>query len=178
MQNNQFTSKEINPLGSLDEWEDDLLERYPDPETIAQAKSTEAYRNYEEPARDTVREFYRLNHTYQTYDFVMEKRRQYLSFDKKEMPIWDAFDFLNELVDDSDPDTDLDQFQHLLQTSEAIRRDGHPDWMVLVGLMHDMGKVLCLFGEPQWAVVGDTFPVGCAYSDKIVYQNDLSFFEY
>jgi len=169
MQNNQFSSKEINPLGSLDEWEDDLLERYPDPEKITTAKATESYRNYEEPARDTVREFYRLNHTYQTYDFVMEKRRQYLSFDKKEMPIWDAFDFLNELVDDSDPDTDLDQFQHLLQTSEAIRRDGHPDWMVLVGLMHDMGKVLCLFGEPQWAVVGDTFPVGCAYSDKIIY---------
>jgi len=170
MSNQEFSPKEINPLGSLDEWEDDLLERYPDPEKIASAKSTEAYRNYEEPARDTVREFYRLNHTYQTYDFVMEKRRQYLSFDKKEMPIWDAFDFLNELVDDSDPDTDLDQFQHLLQTSEAIRNDGHPDWMVLVGLMHDMGKVLCLFGEPQWAVVGDTFPVGCAYSDKIIYS--------
>ena len=85
------------------------------------------------------------------------------------MPVWDAFQFLNQLVDDSDPDTDLDQFQHLLQTSEAIRRDSHPDWMVLVGLMHDMGKVLCLFGEPQWAVVGDTFPVGCAYSEKIVY---------
>lgn len=32
-----------------------------------------------------------------------------------------------------------------------------------------MGKVLCLFGEPQWAVVGDTFPVGCAFSDKVVY---------
>jgi inositol oxygenase len=29
--------------------------------------------------------------------------------------------------------------------------------------------VLCLFGEPQWAVVGDTFPVGCRYSEKIVY---------
>ena len=94
MSNQEFSPKEINPLGSLDEWEDDLLERYPDPEKIASAKSTEAYRNYEEPARDTVREFYRLNHTYQTYDFVMEKRRQYLSFDKKEMPIWDAFDFL------------------------------------------------------------------------------------
>lgn len=90
------------------------------------------------------------------------------------MSVWDAFDFLNQLVDDSDPDTDLDQFQHLLQTSEAIRRDGHPDWMVLVGLMHDMGKVLCLFGEPQWAVVGDTFPVGCAYSDKIVYPEFFS----
>lgn len=158
------------PLKSLDEWEDDLLLRYPDPENIAQSKSTEEYRNYEDPARDTVREFYRLNHQYQTYDFVMKKREDYLKFDKKEMPVWNAFDFLNQLVDDSDPDTDLDQFQHLLQTSEAIRADGHPDWMVLVGLMHDMGKVLCLFGEPQWAVVGDTFPVGCAYSDKVVYS--------
>lgn len=160
---------EINPMANLDEWEEDVLKRYPDPETIAQNKSVEEYRNYDDPKRDTVREFYRLNHTYQTYDFVMEKRQKYLAFDKKEMPIWSAFDFLNQLVDDSDPDTDLDQMQHLLQTSEAIRRDGHPDWMVLVGLIHDMGKTLCLFGEPQWAVVGDTFPVGCAHSDKIVY---------
>lgn len=157
------------PLKSLDEWEDDLLRRYPDPESIAIGKSEEEFRNYDNPARDTVREFYRLNHTYQTYDFVLQKEAQYLTFDKKEMPIWEAFDFLNQLVDDSDPDTDLDQFQHLLQTSEAIRADGHPDWMVLTGLLHDMGKVLCLFGEPQWAVVGDTFPVGCAHSDRIVY---------
>ncbi|HEY9007896.1 inositol oxygenase family protein [Ohtaekwangia sp.] len=161
---------ETNPLTNLDEWEDDLLRRYPDPEAIASEKTVEEYRNYETPQRDTVRDFYKLNHTFQTYDFVMEKRNNFLRFDKKEMPIWDAFDFLNQLVDDSDPDTDLDQMQHLLQTSEAIRRDGHPDWMVLVGLIHDMGKVLCLFGEPQWAVVGDTFPVGCAHSDKIVYS--------
>jgi len=33
-----------------------------------------------------------------------------------------------------------------------------------------MGKVLCLFGEPQWAVVGDTFPVGCAFAPEIVYH--------
>ena len=157
------------PLKSLDEWEEDLLRRYPDPETIATSKSTEEYRNYEDPKRETVKEFYRLNHTYQTYEFVRNKQAEFLKFDKKEMPVWEAFNFLNQLVDDSDPDTDLDQFQHLLQTSEAIRRDGHPDWMVMVGLLHDMGKVLCLFGEPQWAVVGDTFPVGCAHSDKIVY---------
>ena len=160
---------EVNPLNSLEEWEDDLLKRYPDPTTIAKEKTSEEYRNYEDPARDTVKEFYRLNHTYQTFDFVMEKKSNFLKFDKKEMPVWEAFNFLNQLVDDSDPDTDLDQFQHLMQTSEAIRLDGHPDWMVLVGLMHDMGKVLCLFGEPQWAVVGDTFPVGCGYSDNVVY---------
>lgn len=160
---------ENQPLESLEQWEDDLLERYPDPESIAQGRDTESYRNYEDPARDSVREFYRLNHQYQSYDFVLAKKQEFLAFNKREMPIWDAFQFLNQLVDDSDPDTDLDQLQHLLQTSEAIRQDGHPDWFVLVGLLHDMGKVLCLFGEAQWAVVGDTFPVGCAFSDKIVY---------
>ena len=165
-----MSTTNASPLTSLDQWEDDVLRRYPDPESIATSKSTEAYRNYEAPERDTVREFYKLNHTYQTYDFVVQKREDFLRFNRKEMSGWDAFQFLNQLVDDSDPDTDLDQFQHLLQTSEAIRRDGHPDWMVLVGLMHDMGKVLCLFGEPQWAVVGDTFPVGCAYSNKVVYS--------
>jgi inositol oxygenase len=168
------TTDKMNPLSSLDVWEDDLLERYPDPESIAKGKTTQEYRNYESPARDSVREFYRLNHTYQTYDFVQQKRAEFLTFSKKEMSVWEAFDFLNQLVDDSDPDTDLDQFQHLLQTSEAIRADGHPDWMVLAGLFHDMGKVLCLFGEPQWAVVGDTFPVGCAWSDKIVYPEFFS----
>jgi inositol oxygenase len=40
---------------------------------------------------------------------------------------------------------------------------------VLTGFIHDLGKVLCLWGEPQWGVVGDTFPVGCAYSEEIVF---------
>ncbi|MEH6308777.1 inositol oxygenase family protein [Olivibacter sp. CPCC 100613] len=174
--NNQLDSTvNNNPLTDLEHWEDDLLRRYPDPDTIATAKTKEAYRNYEEPARDSVKEFYRLNHTYQTFEFVETKKKEFLQFNKREMPVWEAFEFLNQLVDDSDPDTDLDQFQHLLQTSEAIRADGHPDWMVLTGLFHDLGKVLCLFGEPQWAVVGDTFPVGCAFSDKIVYSE---FFKY
>jgi len=146
-------------------WEQDLLKRYPENSD----KSKEEYRNYEEPARDTVKEFYRLNHQYQSYDFVLQKEKEYLKFDKKEMTLWEAVEFLNTLIDDSDPDIDLDQTQHLLQTSEAIRADGHPDWFVLTGFLHDLGKVLCLFGEPQWAVVGDTFPVGCKFSEKIVY---------
>ncbi len=84
------------------------------------------------------------------------------------MGIWTALEYLNTLVDDSDPDTDLSQIDHSLQAAEAIRRDGHPDWFQLAGLVHDLGKVLCLWDEPQWAVVGDTFPTGCAYSPKIV----------
>lgn len=165
-----FSQHETNPLASLEQWEDDILLRYPEPGGVQPThKAKDAYRNYDSPERDTVREFYRLNHRYQTFGFVQEKEREFLKFDKKEMPVWNAMEFLNTLVDDSDPDTDLDQLQHLLQTAEAIRADGHPDWFVLTGFLHDMGKVLCLFGEPQWAVVGDTFPVGCQHSDKIVY---------
>jgi inositol oxygenase len=165
--NPNLSEEEKNPLPSLDVWEEDLLQRYPEPGEPAKTK--EEFRNYENPQRDTVREFYRLNHQYQTYDFVQGKRKEFLSFSRRKLPVWGAMEFLNTLVDDSDPDIELDQLQHLLQTSEAIRADGHPDWFVLTGFIHDMGKVLCLFGEPQWAVVGDTFPVGCQYSDKIVY---------
>src|SRR5690349_17532848 len=167
-----FSEKEINPLQSIEQWEDDVVKRYPEPNAPAKAK--DEFRNYEEPARDTVKEFYRLNHQYQTFNFVQQKRNDFLTFSRKELPVWGAMEYLNTLVDDSDPDIELDQLQHLLQTAEAIRADGHPDWFVLTGFIHDMGKVLCLFGEPQWAVVGDTFPVGCAHSNKIVYPE---FFE-
>jgi len=34
-----------------------------------------------------------------------------------------------------------------------------------------LGKCLCLYGEPQWGVVGDTFPVGCAWSDRVVFHD-------
>ena len=85
------------------------------------------------------------------------------------MSVWEALESLDALVDDSDPDLDLPQIDHALQTAEALRADGRERWLVLTGFVHDLGKVLCLFGEPQWAVVGDTFPVGCAFSDAIVF---------
>ena len=163
----------------MEEWEDFLKTRYPEPakapgparpfQAINPDKKQEEFRDYEADARPTVREFYRLNHRHQTYDFVLAKKREYLAFNRREMGVWEAAEYLNTLVDDSDPDTDLSQLEHLLQTAEAIRRDGRPRWFILAGFVHDLGKILCLFGEPQWAVVGDTFPVGCRYSPKIVF---------
>ena len=161
------TSSTTNPLNDLDEWEDFLEARYPQENSIQ--KNQNEYRNYHDPARDTVREFYRLNHKYQTLDFVGAKQEEFLSLERREMSVWEAIEYLNTLVDDSDPDTELSQLEHLLQTAEAARADKQPDWLVLCGLIHDLGKVLCLYGEPQWAVVGDTFPLGCAFSDEIVY---------
>ncbi len=180
----QSTEPNPKPLQNLEEWEDFLKERYPEgtpttPSTqVFQAtdpdKKEAAFRNYEVDARPTVREFYRLNHQFQSFEFGQAKRKDYLSLERPKMTVWQAMEFLNTLVDDSDPDTDLSQLQHLLQTAEHIRRDGHPRWFILTGLIHDLGKILCLYGEPQWAVVGDTFPVGCAFSKKIVFHQ---FFE-
>lgn len=159
-----------NPLQSLDDWEDHLEARYPTPGV----KSKDDYRKYDDTARDGVREFYWLNHRFQTYDFVKQKKKDYLCLNRRPMTVLDAVEYLNTLVDDSDPDTDLSQREHLLQTAEAIRADGHDDWFVLTGFIHDLGKILCLFGEPQWAVVGDTFPVGCGFSNRIVYSEFLN----
>jgi len=132
-------------------------------------KTEDQFRNYEAEARETVKEFYRLNHKFQTYEFAKAKKAEYCKLEKAEMSIWEALEFLNTIVDDSDPDTDLSQMAHALQTAEAIRKDGHPRWFVLTGLIHDLGKLLCKWGEPQWAVVGDTFVTGCGYAKANVY---------
>src|SRR5271157_44552 len=179
----QSTDPTLSPLGSFDEWEDFLKQRYPeapsDTGKLASAKPSvgtdpnkkpEEFRDHTSDVRPSVKEFYRLNHTYQTREFVLAKQREYANRGRTRMGIWEAMEYLNTLVDDSDPDTDLPQIEHLLQTAESCRRDGQPRWFILTGLVHDLGKVLCLWGEPQWAVVGDTFPVGCVYSDRIVFH--------
>jgi len=161
--NTASSPSQQNPLGDLEQWDDFLAGRY------QEGKSESEFRQYDAQANPGVAEFYRLNHQYQTHEYVLAKEAQYFGLTRGKKTIWEAADYLNTLVDDSDPDTDLTQTEHLLQTSEAIRRDGHPRWMVATGFVHDLGKVLCLYGEPQWGVVGDTFPTGCAYANSVVF---------
>src|ERR1700739_4736680 len=156
------------PLQDLDQWDEFLAGRY------KEGKSEEEFRQYDATATPGVAEFYRLNHENMTVDYVLAKEEQYFALRKGQKTVWEAAEFLNTLVDDSDPDTDLTQIEHLLQTSEAMRRDGQPRWMILTGFIHDLGKCLCLYGEPQWGVVGDTFPVGCAWSEEIVFPEYFS----
>jgi inositol oxygenase len=127
------------------------------------------HRAYEEAPLHVV-EFYRENHREQTYATALSKAEEFGALDRRCMSALEALMELDELVDESDPDIELGQLDHALQTAEAARAAGEPEWLVLTALVHDLGKVLCLFGEPQWAVVGDTFPLGCAFSEEVVFS--------
>lgn len=121
-------------------------------------------------AKQSVKTFYGEQHEKQTVAYNLKARHQFHSKNRAEMSIWDALEKLDTLIDESDPDTSLSQIQHLIQSAEAIRRDGKPRWMQLTGLIHDLGKLLFFFdAEGQWDVVGDTFPVGCRFDERIIY---------
>lgn len=134
-------------------------------------KDKTKFRQYED-ANDRVKNFYLEQHTKQTVAYNLKARNDFHAKTRAEMTIWEAMERLNTLIDESDPDTSLSQIEHLLQSAEAIRRDGKPRWMQLTGLIHDLGKLLFFFdAQGQWDVVGDTFPVGCAFDERIIYGN-------
>jgi inositol oxygenase len=142
-------------------------------------KAQEDFRNYQDSCNDLVKPTYLQNHMHQTVEFVQKQKEEFSTFNKARMTIWEAMELLNEIVDESDPDNDAPQIFHAFQTAEALR-NAYPEleWLPLVGLIHDLGKIMVLpsfGGLPQWATVGDTFPVGCAHSDKIV---SPEFFQY
>ncbi|CAH0758369.1 unnamed protein product [Diatraea saccharalis] len=149
------------------------------PESAFDGKPLSAFRDYsvddEDPVRMRVRRTYYNMHTNMTVDFVKGKMNKWLKFNHFKATVKEALVRLNELVDESDPDTDLPNIVHAFQTAERIRED-HPDddWFHLTGLIHDLGKVMAFYEEPQWCVVGDTFPVGCKWGPSIVY-GDHSF---
>ncbi|GAB4838960.1 Inositol oxygenase 2 [Ancistrocladus abbreviatus] len=159
--------------------------KVPDPKALVSVDGFDApeinsygisFRDYDAETERTkiVEEFYRQNHLNQTVDFVKRMREEYGKLNKVEMSIWECCELLNTVVDESDPDLDDPQIEHLLQTAEAIRKDyPNEDWLHLTAFIHDLGKVLVhpsFGGLPQWAVVGDTFPVGCAFDKSIVHH--------
>lgn len=144
-----------------------------------QVKAKEAFRNYstgDDQILAVVKDNYYKMRTRQTVEYVQYMRNKYLKFDKP-MNVWDAMMELNAFVDLSDPDINLPNVVHLIQTAEGMRAEGRPDWMQLVGLIHDLGKVMFLWGndedgtslKEQWGLVGDIFLVGCKLPDTCIY---------
>eukprot|EP00438_Fugacium_kawagutii_P017653 Skav201270 [mRNA] locus=scaffold2058:37698:38549:+ [translate_table: standard] len=117
-----------------------------------------AYRNYESSTRQSkVDKTYEEMHINQSVEFVKKMREKWMKFDK---------------------DVDIPNSIHDFQTAERIREQWpgeEYDWFHLVGLLHDMLPKIA--GDDileQWAVVGDTFPVGCAPAeDAIVFPESF-----
>eukprot|EP00939_MAST-03C_sp_MAST-3C-sp1_P003247 g3247.t1 len=118
--------------------------------------------------------------TNQSVEFVQHMYETYHDFKKAKMTIGEAFEKLGAYVDSSDPDADFPNLEHNLQTAEGIRKAGHPEWFQLIGLMHDLGKIMFLWGKeeegqhghsrsPQWALGGDTWIVGCEIPSTCVF---------
>lgn len=177
------------------------------------------FRNYTDSKhQERVERTYREMQTNQTLDFVTQNKTKYFKLEHGKMDVYQVFKLLEEVVDESDPDSDLPQIIHAYQSAESIcdfAMNGETDlrddleirplfkdniwnnlpekwrnlysantiktlyhnikdwsWFPLLGFIHDLGKVMLLpkFGKlPQWAVVGDTYPVAAPFASSNVF---------
>ena len=148
--------------------------------TYMKKSSSNDFRQYDTDADKellSVRNHYKEMRKKQTLSYVKRMKelwgrsfqnRSIAENELRSMTIREAFEKLDEFVDKSDPDTELPNIQHMFQTAEAIRADNLPDWFQLVGLIHDLGKIMSLWGvdengqscDKQWGVCGDTWILG------------------
>lgn len=80
------------------------------------SKDKDNFRDYE-AACDRVKNFYAEQHAKQTLAFNLEAREKFRSTVRARMGVWEAIEKLNTLIDESDPDTEVSQIEHLLQVS-------------------------------------------------------------
>ena len=144
---------------------------------------TNELRTYDDTTDQAVREHYRLMRQNQSLLHVETAQERYGELFQP-MSIWEAISSLDQFIDVSDPDVTVPNLVHLFQTAEGIRQDGHPDWLQLTGLIHDLGKCLYLRGcdtdgtsvNQQWSIVGDTYVLGAPLPPTLVFPefNQLS----
>jgi inositol oxygenase len=110
----------------------------------------------------------------QTYENVLKKIDTYNNLNKKRLKMKEALDMLDDFIDPSDPDMDLPNSVHAYQTAERIRKDYPENYAYqVIGLIHDVGKILFKFGEEPYNVVGDTYVVGAKFPESIVYYESI-----
>jgi inositol oxygenase len=119
-------------------------------------------------------ELYKKAHINQTYDFVIKMNEKYSNLNNDKLYINDVLKMMDDFIDPSDPDLDIPNSIHAYQTAERIRKKYPNNYeLQITGLIHDLGKILFKFNEPNWAIVGDTFVVGCEFPKSIVYWDTL-----
>jgi len=107
-------------------------------------------------------------------------RRQYTRFgtlDRAQLDIFEALAKLHTVPPNEvgftseDGESPMSLLEHAFQTAEKLRIScPEDDWLHLVGLIHSLGNLLAHseFGpEPLWTITGESFPVGCRFSEHI-----------
>ena len=102
-------------------------------------------------------------HERQTAETVAMLRRKYATPVLGDVRVWELVELLAQCIDPSDGRLfGASQQFHVLQMLDAMERDGVDADFLLAALVHDIGKVLLLFGEDPANVVCMTRPIGTA----------------
>ncbi len=124
--------------------------------------------------RTDVRDFYRRHNRDQTLERARALRERYAARVLGRATVRERFDALAGIRDASDDALEgMSQLGHALQTADAMRRDGLGEDWILLGLVHDLGKILLSDGLAPEFVVGDIHPLGCAFSPNIRHAEGL-----
>lgn len=141
----------------------------------------------------------RVARSRQTMDFAARQRARFAQLSNATLSPFEALALLDSVPRPSGdfPDT-LSTVSHALLTAQWCRHEfPGADWAPLVGLMHDLGRLLshpkcasapaamhaacapaaapphshwarCRWGsEPAWAVTSESYPLGCRFAETI-----------
>ena len=114
---------------------------------------------------------YKEMYANQSLEFQEKMVSKYSKLNHGHYSIKQVLKLLDNFIDPSDPDVSLPNSIHAYQTAERIRKEYPENYQFqLCGLIHDLGKILYKFGEKSWAIVGDTYVLGCKIPESIVYK--------
>ena len=138
-------------------------------------KKKEEFRQYIEN-QNSIHDFYKKQHQSLTYQKASEYNNLFLQSYKNFYSIQDCLNICDSIYDPSDPDISMSQTTHAFQTALGALENGFDEQMVVIGLIHDLGKIIHpLLGISMTYLVGDSYPFGCPFeTDSIIYSDSFT----
>ena len=104
------------------------------------------FRNYTDSQfQSRVKQTYKLIQENQSLKHVQKMKDYYCSLSLGKMDFYDVFKLLENVYDESDPDTNLSQIEHAYQTAEALRNDFLKNETDIKDV-----KIKGLFSQSEW----------------------------
>lgn len=124
-----------------------------------------------------IKQSYLLCRKIHTIKFIEKLKNIHLTYDTT-LNIWEIFKKLDEFKDITQTN-DKTFLCRAIQTAECIRKKGHPDWLQMVGLIHELGKIIFIKGSEkygtnlncQWGITCNSFILGCLIPKTAIYPS-------